>query len=116
MERAITSVARWVGIGLANIVNCFNPDMVVLGGLFADILEMAGPSLTAQMRAGLATQAHIEVELAAPGLGRDAVLVGAAEVALEPVLRDPGQIPALVQNQPSRSPPAPADLIAEAAR
>jgi predicted NBD/HSP70 family sugar kinase len=115
-ERAIRSVARWVGIGLANIVNCFNPDMVVLGGLFADILEMAGPSLTAQMRAGLVTQAQIEVELVAPGLGRDAVLIGAAEVALEPVLRDPGQIPVLVQNQPSRSPPPTGDFIAEAAR
>jgi predicted NBD/HSP70 family sugar kinase len=104
-ERAIQAVAKWVGIGLANIVNCFNPDMVVLGGLFEDVLERAGPTVTAHLRAGLVTQAQIEVDLVAPGLGRDAVLIGAAEIALEPVLQDPGRIPVLVQPQPGRAPP-----------
>jgi predicted NBD/HSP70 family sugar kinase len=103
--RAMQSVAKWVGIGLANIVNCFNPDIVVLGGFFADVLSVAAPTVTAHMQAGLVTQAQLGVELVAPGLGRDAVLIGAAEVALEPVLRDPGRVPVLVQPRPGRAPP-----------
>jgi predicted NBD/HSP70 family sugar kinase len=112
--RALEAVARWVGIGLANIVNCFNPDMVVLGGFFADVLEIAGQTVTAQLRAGLVTQAQLEVQLVAPGLGRDAVLIGAAEVALEPVLGDPGCIPVQVEPQP-RAPPLRSRLTAEGA-
>jgi predicted NBD/HSP70 family sugar kinase len=106
-ERAIQAVAKWVGVGLANIVNCFNPDMVVLGGFLADVFETAGTVVTSQMRAGLVTQAQMEVELVMPGLGRDAVLIGAAEVALEPVLDDPARIPAVLRHQPGRSPPRP---------
>ncbi len=95
-RNAIASVAEWVGIGLANIVNCFNPEMVVMGGHLADILELAGATLTAQLQAAVVTRAQLEVQLAPPGLGRESVLIGAAEIALEPVLRDPSQIPVLV--------------------
>ncbi|MCU4184386.1 ROK family protein [Acidiferrimicrobium sp. IK] len=91
--RAVNTVARWLGIGVANLINCFNPDMVVLGGLFADVMEHAGPSVIAQMRTGLVTPAHLDVALVTPTLGRHSVLLGAAEVALEPVLSDPACLP-----------------------
>lgn len=92
-SRAVAGVARWLGIGVANLVNCFNPDMVVLGGLFADIMEHAGPGVVAQMRTGLVTPAHLDVALVTPSLGRHSVLLGAAEIALEPVLSDPASLP-----------------------
>jgi predicted NBD/HSP70 family sugar kinase len=114
-KKAIERIARWVGIGLGNVVNIFNPDMVVLGGLFADVLEAQRTSLTAQMRAGVVTSAQLDVQLVAPALGRESVLVGAAEVALEPVLRDPGRIPVLISHQPGRSPPEKTGLTAEGA-
>ena len=83
------AVAHWAGIGLANLVNCLNPEMVVLGGLLADLLELAGAEMRTQMRAGLVTPAHLGVQLVAPKLGAESVLLGAAEVALEPILSDP---------------------------
>ncbi|MGH9093786.1 MAG: ROK family protein, partial [Acidimicrobiales bacterium] len=93
--RAMDHVGHWVGVGLANIVNVFNPDMVVLGGLFADVLALAGPGVRSQMRAGLVTPAQLDVQLVVPQLGGESVLVGAAEVALEPLLTDPTSVPAL---------------------
>jgi predicted NBD/HSP70 family sugar kinase len=87
--RAVAAVARWAGIGLANLVNCLNPEMVVLGGLLADLLGVAGPEIRAHMRAGLVTPAHLGVQVVAPKLGAESVLLGAAEVALEAVLSDP---------------------------
>ena len=87
--RAVQVVARWAGLGLANLVNCLNPEMVVVGGLLADLLAVAGTEIRAQMRAGLVTPAHLSVQVVAPKLGAESVLLGAAEVALESILSDP---------------------------
>jgi predicted NBD/HSP70 family sugar kinase len=115
--QAIERVARWVGIGLANIVNIFNPDMVVLGGVLADVLELQRPTLTAQMRTGVVTAAQLDVELVPPSLGRESVLLGAAEVALEPMLSDPGRLPAVRhgQHRSGRNPAQSRQLTAEGA-
>ncbi len=116
-KQALERVARWVGIGLANIVNIFNPDMVVLGGVLADVLELQRPMLTAQLRTAVVTEAQLDVELVPPSLGRTSVLLGAAEVALEPTLRDPGRLPAMRQTQdrPTRRVQPARQLTAEGA-
>ena len=78
-----------LGQGLASIVNMFNPQMVVLGGYFRSLYMLVG----AEVNAGLADRAlpaPLEsVTLALPGLGSDSPLLGAAEIALEPLFVDP---------------------------
>lgn len=78
-----------LGHGLASIVNAFNPRLVVLGGYFRALYDLVG----AEVRAGLgdrALPAPLEsVTLALPGLGDDSVLLGAAEIAFEPLFVDP---------------------------
>ena len=78
-----------MGQGLASIVNMFNPQMVVLGGYFRSLYTLVG----AEVDAGLADRAlpaPLEsVTLALPGLGSDSPLLGAAEIALEPLFVDP---------------------------
>jgi predicted NBD/HSP70 family sugar kinase len=91
-RQAVQAVARWVGLGLANLVNCLNPGMVILGGLLADLLEVAGEEVRFHMDGALVTPAHMAVGLVAPKLGRESVLLGAAEVALEPFLTDPSRV------------------------
>ena len=88
-QQAVQLVARWTGVGLANLVNCLNPEMVILGGLLGDLLQVAGAEIHAHMRNALVTPAHQGVQLVAPQLGAESVLLGAAEVALEPILADP---------------------------
>jgi hypothetical protein len=62
---------------------------VVLGGYFRPVYRM----LRNEVHAGLAERALApaleSVRLALPGLGTDSVLLGAAEMALEPVFEDP---------------------------
>ncbi len=89
---AVGVVARWTGLGLANLVNCLNPELVILGGLLADLLEVVGPDIRSHMESGLVTPAHLAVQLVGPQLGRESVLLGAAQVALEPVLTDPSRV------------------------
>lgn len=78
-----------LGQGLATIVNLFNPRMVVLGGYFRSLYTLVG----AEVNAGLADRALSapleSVILALPGLGSDSPLLGAAEIALEPLFVDP---------------------------
>ncbi len=86
---ALDETGRWLGIGLAGLVNVLNPRLVVLGGLFGRI----HPFVRATLEAELAWRS-----LPAPGglvrvvpaqLGLDAPVLGAAELAFEPLLGDP---------------------------
>ena len=78
-----------VGQGLAIMVNIFNPRLVVLGGYFRSLYTL----VRAEVNAGLvdrALPAPLEtVTLALPGLAADSALLGAAEIAMEPLFVDP---------------------------
>jgi predicted NBD/HSP70 family sugar kinase len=88
-DAAIRQVADWLGFGVANLVNIFNPDTVVFGGTLRE-LYLAG---AAQVRSRLNTMAlpacREHVRLCTPALGDDAPLLGAAELAFERLLADP---------------------------
>jgi predicted NBD/HSP70 family sugar kinase len=91
-ERAAASldeVAEWTGVGLRAVVNVFNPEMVVLGGVLAHAWS-ARPRLVedALSRGGLVCRLD-RVTLRAGALGDDSPLLGAAELAFAPLLADP---------------------------
>ena len=88
-RQAVERVAEWVGAGLVSVVNLFNPEVVVLGGLLGRVHAAAEETVLRRLH-GAAMRAPLEqVRLARPALGADAVLLGAAELAFEPLLRDP---------------------------
>lgn len=79
--------AEWLALGLVSVVNLMAPELVVLGDLFTALppaivdhvrREVHQRSLVSRAVGGT----RIETSL----LGRDAKLVGAAELAFEPVL------------------------------
>jgi len=86
---AIAETGRWLGIGLAGLVNVLNPRRVVLGGLFSRI----HPGVAGAVEAGLDRFALVAprqlVSVVPSLLGVDAPLLGAAELAFEPLLADP---------------------------
>jgi len=86
---ALSETGEWLGIGLAGLVNLFNPTMVVLGGVFG---RMA-PFVTAEVEEALdrrALRAPRDVVRVVPtALGGEATLIGASETAFEPFLVDP---------------------------
>jgi predicted NBD/HSP70 family sugar kinase len=88
-REALSSTGSWLGIGLAGLVNVFNPSLVVLGGLFGRM----HPFVVAEIDRALdlhALDAPREVMRVVPAaLGPDAPLLGAAELAFEPLLVDP---------------------------
>ncbi len=86
---AIEEVGRWLAIGIAGLVNTFNPARVVLGGRFAALHQF----FAATVEDGLARRAlaapRALVEVVPAMLGADAPLLGAAELAFESILGDP---------------------------
>jgi predicted NBD/HSP70 family sugar kinase len=86
---AVDAVGRWLGFGLAGLVNVFNPQVVVLGGLFSRLHPLVGATLGAQLDRLALPQAREAIRVVPAALGVDAPLLGAAELAFEPLLADP---------------------------
>jgi predicted NBD/HSP70 family sugar kinase len=86
---ACTEVGRWLGTGLAGFVNLLNPEVVVLGGFFGPAFDFVIDALAAELDSR-ALHASRTVARVVPGvLGVGASLLGAAELAFEPILADP---------------------------
>ncbi len=86
---ALDSVARWLGFGLAGLVNVFNPRLVVLGGLFSRIHRIVAQTLEAELDRLALPAPRVLVRVVPATLGVDAPVLGAAELAFEPLLADP---------------------------
>jgi predicted NBD/HSP70 family sugar kinase len=79
--------ADWLALGLANIVNVHGPELVVLGDLYTALPASVVDSVsTAVQQRSLVSRAVGGTQVVTSPLGRDAKLVGAAELAFEPVL------------------------------
>jgi predicted NBD/HSP70 family sugar kinase len=86
---AVDNVGRWLGVGLAILVNVFDPELVVLGGLLGRLYPFVMPRVEAELDR-LALQASRDLVRVIPSrLGGHASLLGAAELAFEPMLSDP---------------------------
>jgi predicted NBD/HSP70 family sugar kinase len=86
---AFEHVARWLGIGLVSLINVFNPTLVVLGGVFERIHPLIAAELDAVLDRRVPRASRELVRVVGGHLGHDAPVIGAAELAFEPMLADP---------------------------
>jgi predicted NBD/HSP70 family sugar kinase len=78
-----------LAVALANAINVFNPELVVLGGYLATHLAWDPPSLADAVTAATIPAAAEGVSIVPAALGEDRLLIGAAELAFRRLLRDP---------------------------
>ncbi|MGD8967365.1 MAG: ROK family transcriptional regulator [Anaerolineae bacterium] len=74
--------ARYMGIALANLVNTFNPELILLGGVLAQGQDLLLPMIEATMRQRAFANLGRQVRLETTSFGRQAGTVGAAALAL----------------------------------
>ena len=86
---AVEQVADWLGFGVANLVNVVNPDAVVFGGSLRDIFTAGADVVRDRLDTMPLPASREHLRLRAAALGRDAVLIGAAELAFDKLLADP---------------------------
>jgi predicted NBD/HSP70 family sugar kinase len=86
---AFAETGRWLGIGLAGAINVLNPDLVLLGGRLAPSYPFVRLTLEAELDRRVLRASRRLVRVVPASLGEDAPLLGAAELAFEPLLADP---------------------------
>jgi predicted NBD/HSP70 family sugar kinase len=88
-QLAVRQVGDWLGFGVANLVNIFNPEMVIFGGTLRDVYLAAAAQVRSRLNTMGLPVCREHVRLRTPALGEDAALLGAAELAFEQLLADP---------------------------
>jgi glucokinase len=84
----LRTFAWWVGLGLANLANAFDPSTIVIGGGLGHVAELfIGPTRDAFARLVLAGDHRPPVEIVQASLGELAGAIGAALIAREVVGR-----------------------------
>jgi predicted NBD/HSP70 family sugar kinase len=88
IKRAADSLVVPLGLGLADLINVVNPDLVLLGGLHKHLLQAAPDQLrqAVALRSPWGRGAAVPIHACALDHGS---LIGAAELAWQPVLDDP---------------------------
>jgi predicted NBD/HSP70 family sugar kinase len=86
---AFAETGRWLGIGLAGIINILNPALVVLGGRLTSSYPFVRTALEAELDRRVLRASRPIVRVVTTSLGVDAPVLGAAELAFEPLLADP---------------------------
>jgi predicted NBD/HSP70 family sugar kinase len=85
---ALCDIGRWLGIGVVNLVNIFNPQMIVFGGTTRGVFSLTEPAVRAALSRALAAP-RAQVRLSIAALGADSTVVGAAELAFGSLLDNP---------------------------
>lgn len=75
--------ARYMGVALANLVNILNPDLIVMGGIFAQGGDVLLPVTQETMRQRAFADLGEKVVLTPPSFDGDSGVVGAASLALD---------------------------------
>jgi predicted NBD/HSP70 family sugar kinase len=88
-SEALVRVGDWLGVGVANLVNIFNPEIVIFGGMLREIYLGAAAQVRSRIATDVLRASRENLRLRTPVLGDDTTLVGAAELAFAQVLADP---------------------------
>jgi predicted NBD/HSP70 family sugar kinase len=87
-QASIDEAGEWLGVGLANLVNLLNPEVIVLGGHLRLLFPLVSGTVYRRIHYALpAAREQVRVEV--PALNGDSTLLGAAETAFEDLLTDP---------------------------
>jgi len=91
VTRAADDIVQHLGLGLADLINVVNPDLVLLGGLHRHLLQAAPDQLRQSVarRSPWGRGARVPIH---PCALDNASLIGAAELAWQPVLDDPASL------------------------
>lgn len=87
----IAEVGWWLGRGIGNLINLFNPEQVVLGGFYHRLFPYLEESVVEGAHERALDAPWEMVEITASGLGPDSLLIGASELAFGNLISDPAR-------------------------
>jgi predicted NBD/HSP70 family sugar kinase len=87
--RALAEIGDWLGIGVANLINLFNPGVVIFGGTLREVYAAASAPIAARITRHVLPVSRERTRLRVAALADDTTLLGAAELAFADLLADP---------------------------
>ena len=81
--RAMREMGRFLGVGIASLINIFNPEMVVIGGRVKDAWDLFIDATREEIRKRAFEYPAARTKIVPSLLGDDAGMVGAAAVAFQ---------------------------------
>jgi glucokinase len=87
-KELIAQTGYYVGVGLVNLINIFNPELIVIGGGLSNIGDMLLEPAFKVARERAYKEAFQAVRFASAGLGRNSGVLGAAAFALQEMKKD----------------------------
>jgi glucokinase-like ROK family protein len=85
---ALEDVGRALGIGVANLVNIFNPELIVLGGALNLASSILLPVVQQAVRENSLEPSAEKLQITPSALGADACVMGAVALVLDEILRE----------------------------
>lgn len=86
---ALRRLAHSLGVGLGGLVNVFNPEVVILGGVLRWVYPLVRDDVLDAFEAWALDAPAREASIVLPWLAGDSIIVGAAELAFTDLLADP---------------------------
>jgi predicted NBD/HSP70 family sugar kinase len=86
---ALNELGRWLGLGIGNLINTFNPDLVVIGGFFQELYPFLERAVNQAAQEMALTAPWLSVTIRRSELGRDSALIGASELVFAEVIANP---------------------------
>jgi glucokinase len=87
-KELIARTSYYVGVGLANLINIFNPELIVIGGGLSNIGDMLLEPAFKMAGERAYKESFRAVRFALPELGRNSGVLGAAAFALQEIKKD----------------------------
>ncbi|HUH99126.1 MAG TPA: ROK family transcriptional regulator [Anaerolineales bacterium] len=94
-ENAIESIAEAgtaMGIGLAGLVNIFNPEKIIIGGPISVVGDYLLPSVQESLQKYSMAEIAVQMQVNLSEFGPDASLVGAAAIVVDDILQNPTHV------------------------
>jgi predicted NBD/HSP70 family sugar kinase len=89
---ALRELGRALGLGLGGLVNVFNPEIVILGGVLRWVFPLVSDDVLDALEAWALSAPAEQAQIVLPWLGGDSVILGASELAFSDLLHDPVEV------------------------
>jgi predicted NBD/HSP70 family sugar kinase len=87
--RELRRLGRSLGLGLGGLVNVFNPELVILGGVLRWVFPLVRDDVLEALAEWALEAPAEQAQIVLPSLGGDSVIIGAAELAFTDLLENP---------------------------
>jgi predicted NBD/HSP70 family sugar kinase len=86
---ALTEAGLAMGVGVANVINIFNPSLVVIGGPISSVAQFMLPGIMESMVRHTMPEIYQEVQVKLSAFGSDSSVIGAVATVVEAVFSKP---------------------------